>query len=128
MHATQFAGALIALLWLALIVIVSSLTMSGPAFKKTCPYTVTFLIVMTVELIPRLWGVQSSSGWMRWFWGIASTLTVSIVLLQMLAFSLDPHSSSIFAAFRPFRIEVLTVIQLSTHSPSVKRAERSSIV
>lgn len=104
------------------------MTMSGPAFKKTCPYTVTFLIVMAMEFIPRLWGDQSSSGWMRWFWFISGALTVSIILLQMLAFSLDPHSSSIFAALRPFRIEVLTVIQLSAQSPSIKRAERSSIV
>lgn len=128
MHGIQFAGALITLLWLALLMIVSSITMSGAAFKKTCPYTVTFLIVLTMELIPRLWGSQSSTGLMRWVWIILGSLTLLIVLLQMLAFSLDPHSSSIFASLRPFRIESLTVIQLSTHAPSIKRAGRSLIV
>lgn len=124
----QLVGAFIALLWLVLLMLVSSMSMSGPSFKKTCPYTVTFLIVVAMELIPRLWGADSSTGYMRWVWLISGITTILIVLLQMLAFSLDPHSGSIFAKFRPFRIEILTVIQLSNQAPSMKRAERSSIV
>lgn len=83
--------------------------MLGPSFKKTCAYTVTLLIVAAMEIIPRL----LTTGFMRWFWTILGALVLVIVLLQMLAFSLDPHSSSIFASFRPFRIDILTVIRLS---------------
>lgn len=81
-----------------------------------------------MELIPRIWGADKSTGLMWWFWFLTAVLTLITVLLQMLAFSLDPHSSSVFGIFRPFRIEILTVIQLSRGAPSIKRAERSSIV
>lgn len=122
----QLVGAFIALLWLFLLMLVSSMSMSGPSFKKSCPYTVTFLIVMALELVPAI--IWDSTGWKRTGL-IALTIFIAVlVLLQMLAFSLDPHSSSIFANFRPFRIEVLTVIQLSAQAPSVKRSERASIV
>lgn len=127
MPGIQFMGAFIAFLWLTMLMLVSSISMSGPAFKKSCPYTVTFLIVLGLELIPRIWE-DTLDKWKRTAMIFISIFGFLLVLLQMLAFSLDPHSSSIFTNFRPFRIEVLTVIQLSPHAPSIKRAGRSSIV
>lgn len=121
----QLVAAAIGLLWLALLLIVSSLTMSEPSFKKTCPYTVTFLFAMGAEIIRR---ACESKGHPFWFWIVVGVAVLAVVLLQMLAFSLDPHSNSMFTVFRPFRIEVLTVIRLSSQSPSIKRVERSSIV
>lgn len=120
-------GAFIALLWLSLLMLVSSMTMSGPAFKKSCPYTVTFLIVMGLELIPWLWN-STLGGWKKTGLIVVAVVGVVTLLLQMLAFSLDPHSSSFFAKLRPFRIEVLTVIQLSANAPSIKRSKKNSIV
>ena len=121
----QLAGAFIALLWLALIAIVSSMTMSGPSFQKTCPYTVPFIFAVTIEIVNR---ANKAEGFTFWLWIVAGVIILAIVLMQMLAFSLDPHSNSIFTVFRPFKIEILTVIQLSTQAPSLKQSVRSSIV
>ena len=115
-------AAFVAALWLALIMIVSSMTLLGPSFKKTCPYTVTMLITVGIELLPRIW---EGRGYWRWLWIFLALVSIVLILLQMLAFSLDPHSSSIFTIFRPFRIEVLTLIQPSS---SARSSARNSIV
>ena len=122
----QLIGAFIALLWLSLILIVSSVTLSGTSFKKTCPYTVPFIFTIGIEIIQR--AAASSRGFVFWFWILIGVIILIIVLLQMLAFSLDPHSNSVFTVFRPFRIEILTVIQLSPQTPTSNKAVKGSNV
>lgn len=111
----QVLCALITMLWLSLLMIVSPMTISGRCFKKTLPYTLTFLAVLALELFPRIW---TNRGYFRIFWIVCLVVLGTITCLQMIAFSLEPGSKSVFKVFLPFRLEFITIIQLAPKADS----------
>jgi Na+/H+-dicarboxylate symporter len=105
--------------------VASCMTLSGSAFRKTLPYSISVLFVVAVELVPHLWD-STSSKYYRLFWTLLTVLVVLTVLLQMLAFSLEAHTKNPFRVFRPFRIEILTVIRLSSSSNAIGQSNPSA--
>lgn len=114
---------MITLLWLFLLMIASPMTISGRSFKKTLPYTLTFLVVLILELFPRIW---TNQGYLRIFWVGCLVILGTITCLQMIAFSLKPNSSSVFRVLLPFRSEIVTAFQPSPEASSINLSSKKS--